>query len=96
MDKKEELMKKIFALLQEIDEAVKIVDDRKVVYLIKYKKYVENVLTRLQNGELPESKGGTIGTMRGISEYDSLSYIKTLYDAAAEVDLFYSQNCKEW
>lgn len=34
--------------------------------------------------------------MRGISEYDTLSSIKTLYDAAAEVDLFYSQTCKEW
>lgn len=38
MDKKEELMKKMVTLLQEIEEAVKIVDDRKVVYLAKYKK----------------------------------------------------------
>lgn len=53
-------------------------------------------MTRLQNGELRESKGGTLGMMRGISEYDSLSSIKTLYDATAEVDLFYSQKCKEW
>lgn len=96
MDKKEELMKKMVTLLQEIEEAVKIVDDRKVVYLAKYKKNLENVMTRLQNGELRESKGGTLGMMRGISEYDSLSSIKALYDAAAEVDLFYSQKCKEW
>ena len=96
MDKKQELMQRLHILVQEIDEAEKIVDDRKVAYLNNYKKGVENVIKKLQKGELPASKGGTIGTMRGISEYDMLSSIKTLYNAPAEVDLFYSQTCKEW
>lgn len=96
MDKRQELMQRLYILVQEIDETEKIVDDRMVAYLINYKKGVENIIKKLQKGELPASKGGLIGTMRGISEYDTLSSIKTLYDAAAEVDLFYSQTCKEW
>ena len=32
--------------------------------------------------------------MRGISEYDSLASIKELYDAASDVDLFYSKECQ--
>lgn len=45
---------------------------------------------------VPASKGGLIGTMRGISEYDSLASIKALYDAASDVDLFYSKECQKW
>lgn len=96
MDKKQVLMDKIHTLLLEIDEAKKQVDIEKVSYLENYKKGVENVMQRLQEGMLPPSKGGLIGTMRGISEYDSLSSIKKLYDAASDVDLFYSTECKEW
>ena len=39
-------------------------------------------------------KGGLIGTMRGISEYDSLASIKALYDAHIDVDLFIAKNVK--
>lgn len=45
---------------------------------------------------LPASKGNLIGAMRGILEYNSLASIKKLYHAAADVDLFYSQECKGW
>ena len=83
-------------LLLEIDEAKKQVDDEKVNYLNNYMIAIENVMQRLQDGMLPASKGGLIGAMRGISEYDSLSSIKKLYDAAADVDLYYSGECKEW
>ncbi len=65
-------------------------------YLNNYEHGIEIVIKRLQDGTLPASKGGLIGTMRGISEYDSLSSIKTLYDAASDVDLFYSRECREW
>ena len=37
-----------------------------------------------------------IGAMRAISEYDSLASIKGLYDAASDVDLFYSKECHIW
>jgi len=66
-------------------------------YIINnYENGIEIVIRRLRDGTLPASKGGLIGTMRGISEYDSLASIKALYDAASDVDLFYSRECQEW
>ena len=62
----------------------------------KVKTGIENVIAKLQDGILPASKGGLIGAMSGISEYDSLACIKELYDAASDVDLFYSKECQEW
>ena len=96
MDNKQELLKKLQVLVQEIDKAKNIVDDEKIKYLNNYKICIENVIVKLQNGILPASKGGLIGTMRGISEYDSLACIKELYDAASDVDLFYSKECHDW
>lgn len=96
MDKRQELLQKLQILVQEIDKAKNIVDDEKISYLNNYKTGIENVIGKLQDGILPASKGGLIGTMRGISEYDSLACIKELYDAASDVDLFYSKECQEW
>lgn len=96
MDKRQELLKKLYLLVQEIDEAKKIVDDEKNRYLNNYENGIEIVIKKLQDGTLPESKGGLIGAMRGISEYDSLASIKALYDAASNVDLFYSRECQKW
>jgi len=96
MDKRQELLRKLQILVQEIDKAKNIVDDEKISYLNNYKSGIENVIGKLQDGILPASKGGLIGTMRGISEYDSLACIKELYDAASDVDLFYSIECQEW
>lgn len=96
MDKKQELLKKLYFLIQEIDLAKKVVDDEKKLYLNNYENGIEIVIRRLRDGTLPASKGGVIGTMRGISEYDSLASIKALYDAASDVDLFYSRECQEW
>ena len=96
MDNRQELLKKLMILVQEIDEAKNVVDDEKIGYLNNYKIGVENVIAKLQDGVLPASKGGLIGTMRGISDYDSLACIKKLYDAASDVDLFYSKECYEW
>ena len=64
--------------------------------LNNYENRIEVVIKKLQDGTLPASKGGLIGTMRGISEYDSLASIKALYDAASDVDLFYSKECQKW
>ncbi len=96
MDKREELLKKLYLLIQEINEAKIVVDDEKSRYLNNYENGIEIVIKRLQDGTLPASKGGLIGAMRGISEYDSLASIKTLYDAASDVDVFYSRECQEW
>ena len=65
-------------------------------YLNNYENRIEVVIKKLREGTLPASKGGLIGTMRGISEYDSLASIKELYDAASDVDLFYSKECQKW
>lgn len=96
MDKRQELLQKLQILVQEIDKAKNIVDNEKISYLSNYKSGIENVIAKLQDGILPPSKGGLIGTMRAISEYDSLACIKELYDAASDVDLFYSKECHEW
>ncbi|MFR7762134.1 MAG: hypothetical protein ACLU1S_03660 [Eubacterium sp.] len=96
MDKRQELLNKLDILVREIDKAKKIVDDEKNQYLSNYENRIKVVIKKLQDGTLPASRGGLIGTMRGISEYDSLASIKTLYDAAADVDLFYSKKCQKW
>lgn len=96
MDKKKELLKKLHLLVKEIDKVKEMVDEEKKQYLNNYEKGIEIVIKKLQDGILPVSNGGLIGTMRGISEYDSLASIKELYDAASDVDLFYSKECKEW
>lgn len=96
MDKRQESLNKLDILVREIDKAKKIVDDEKNQYLSNYENRIKVVIKKLQDGTLPASRGGLIGTMRGISEYDSLASIKTLYDAAADVDLFYSKKCQKW
>lgn len=96
MDNRQELLKKLQILVQEIDEAKNDVDDEKIKYLNNYKSRIEKIIAKLQDGILPASKGGLIGTMRGISEYDGLACIKELYDAASDVDLFYSKECQDW
>lgn len=96
MDKRQELSKKLNLLIQEIDIAKEMVDEEKKEYLNNYKNRIEFIIKKLQDGTLPASKGGLIGTMRGISEYDSLASIKALYDAASDADLFYSKECQKW
>ena len=96
MDNRQELLKKLHLLVQEIDKAKEMVDEEKSQYLNNYENRIEAVIKKLQDGTLPASKGGLIGTMRGISEYDSLASIKALYDAASVVDLFYSKECQKW
>ena len=92
MDNRQELLKKLHLLVQEIDKAKEMVDEEKSQYLNNYENRIEAVIKKLQDA----SKGGLIGTMRGISEYDSLASIKALYDAASDVDLFYSKECQKW
>lgn len=58
MDKKQELLKKLYFLIQEIDLAKKVVDDEKKLYLNNYENGIEIVIRRLRDGTLPASKGG--------------------------------------
>ena len=96
MDNRQELLKKLHLLVQEIDKAKEMVDEEKSQYLNNYENRIEAVIKKLQDGTLPASKGGLIGTMRGISAPPSLASIKALYDAASDVDLFYSNDCLKW
>ena len=89
-------MSKIELLIKEIEEAKPFVDLDKSKYLEDFKLRLADILIKLKNNELPESEGRIIGTMRCISEYDSLAEIKSLYDAAADVDLYYSKECSNW
>ena len=85
MDNRQELLKKLHLLVQEIDKAKEMVDEEKSQYLNNYENRIEAVIKKLQDGTLPASKGGLIGTMRGISEYDSLASIKALYDVVLQI-----------
>ena len=96
MDKRQELLEKLDILVQEIEKAKKIVDDEKKQYLNNYENRIEVIIKKLREGTLPTFKGGLNGTMRGISEYDTLASIKELYDAASDVDLFYIKECQKW
>jgi len=79
LDNRQELLKKLHLLVQEIDKAKEMVDEEKSQYLNNYENRIEAVIKKLQDGTLPASKGGLIGTMRGISEYDSLASIKAMW-----------------
>lgn len=61
MDKKQELLRRLYLLVQEIDKAKKMVDDEKSQYLNNYKKRIEVVIKKIQDETLPESKGELIG-----------------------------------
>ena len=60
MDKRQELLKKLHLLVQEIDKAKEMVDEEKSQYLNNYENRIEAVIKKLQDGTLPASKGGFI------------------------------------
>lgn len=95
MDKRQGLLKKWIYWYKKLTMQKKQ-QMMKKQYLNNYENRIKVVIKKLRDGTLPASKGGLIGTMRGISEYDSLASIRALYDAAADVDLFYSKECQEW
>lgn len=93
MNKREVLKLKLELLICEIEKAKTLVGKEHTDYLNSYKKWVESVLSKLETDNLPYSNGGLIGTGRAISEYANLSDIKSLYNAAYDVDIYY---CKEF
>ncbi len=84
MDKRQELLKKLHLLVQEIDKDKEMVDDEKK-YLNNYENIIEVVIKKLQDGTLPASKGGLIGTMRGISQEQFSNASKLLRDRVGDV-----------
>lgn len=96
MNKKEELSKKLYSFIYEIDEHKKTLNEGNKQYLENLKNFAETLISRLHNDTLPSSTGGGLGFGRAISEYDDLANIDSLYDMAYEVDLFYSEECQEW
>ena len=60
MDKRQELLKKLHLLVQEIDKAKWMIDEEKSQYLNNYESRIEAVIKKLQDGTLPASKGGLL------------------------------------
>ena len=52
MDKRQELLKKLHLLVQEIDKAKEMVDEEKSQYLNNYENRIEAVIKKLQDGTL--------------------------------------------
>ena len=55
MDNRQELLKKLHLLVQEIDKAKEMVDEEKSQYLNNYENRIEAVIKKLQDGTLPAS-----------------------------------------
>ena len=95
-DKKRVLRDKILKLLREIDKAYTVASRFNSGSLNLCRIWIETILQELENGTLPSSEGKKMGVMQHISQLDSLSEVHDLYEAAADVDTFYSSECKEW
>ncbi|RKM63248.1 MULTISPECIES: hypothetical protein [unclassified Butyrivibrio] len=96
MNNKEILRKKMDRLVAEVGAAKGLVDTAEADYLEKYKNGMETVIRLIDSDSIPASEGGVIGATSGLSESSKLASLINLYDAAADVDLYYSQNCKTW
>ena len=96
MNKKEILISKFEQLEIAIDDAKSEVSDAEKLYLDNYKERVIELHKKANNGNLPASNGGLLGILRAVSEYDSLSSIKSLYVAASQAERYYSIECKSW
>lgn len=94
---KREIMKKKLEILQdEIRKAQEKCDDYTKRYLEILDKEVENYINKLDKNEMETSDGGALGLRRAIIEHDDIAEIDSLYDAAADVDRYYSKECKTW
>jgi hypothetical protein len=96
MSNKRILREKMDRLVNEATMAKGLVDTSDASYLEKYKNNMETVIKLIDSDTIPASDGGVIGATSALSERKRLSSLISLYDAAADVDLYYSQNCKTW
>ncbi len=95
-NKKRVLQDRLLNFLREIDKADVTVSRFESACLNQCRIRTENILHKLEDGTLPPSGGREMGTTKHIVWYNSLASIQNLYDAAAAVDMFYSNECKEW
>lgn len=93
--KKEKLKQKLEILKKEMIQAEALTDDDTREYLCNLEKLVKGYLDRIDKNELKESNGDSLGFRRVIIENDSLAEIDSLYDAACEVDTYYSMQTLE-
>lgn len=97
MDKYNNLYDKLKRLKKEIDLAVaQVEDDYTKDYLKKYQKNIIRLMDMTKSKSIKASNGGLIGVLRAISEYDDLSAIDSLYNAAYDVENYYSNECKNF
>lgn len=94
--KKEKLKCKLEILNSEMQQASKLVDNFTKQYLYNLQKLVKEYQDQIDKNLLSVSKGGNLGFRRAILEYDDLADIDSLYEAACDVDSYYSNECKEW
>lgn len=95
MDKYINLYNKLKRLKKEVDLAVaQVEDDYTKDYLKKYQKNIIRLMDMTKSKSIMASNGGLIGVLRAISEYDDLSAIDSLYNAAYDVENYYSNECK--
>lgn len=88
------LEKKLEKLCDEIDLAISNVNEDTKRYLRKYKLNIKNNIEKVHEKRIEPSGGELMGTLRAISEFDNLSAIDSLYDAAYDVDIYYREECK--
>lgn len=97
MDKYNALYEKLNALKMETETAISQIDNDEVrEYLNKYKENIVRLMNLTNNKSIPDSKGGLLGVLRGISEFDDLAAIDSLYNSAYAAENFYSNECKKF
>ena len=94
--KKEIMKKKLDNLQNEIRMAKIEADEFTKDYLCNLESKIEEYKNKLDLNEMESSDGGTLGFRRAILEYNDLANIDSLYEAAMDIDKFYSEECKKW
>ena len=97
MDKYNNLYEKLEKLKKEVDSAIAQIEDEYVKdYLKKYENNIIRLMDMTNSKSIKASNGGLLGVLRAISEYDDLSAIDLLYNAAYDVENYYSYECKNF
>lgn len=92
--KKELLRNKLQNLLRELETVKGTADDWTINYLCSLEKLIKSYIEKIETDDLNVSNGENLGFKRAILEYDNLADIDSLYNAACEVDYFYSNECR--
>ncbi len=91
------LYEKLHILKMETELAIlKTNNDDMQVYLNIYKENILRLMNLTNNKTINDSEGASLGVFRAISEFDELAAIDALFNAAYDVDDYYSNNCKSF